>query len=324
MSPEETTIPARHNIAMWGTPGSGKTTFLAALSGALGRQDRDWKLIGTDNPSTSELIRLTTELMSQRRFPRPTRGIERYSWALIGPSSERRSLSWSPRARKSQNESGARIGLELRDPAGELFGPTSGNEELVEHLVNSRGIVYLFDPVWEFAYGDSFDFLYGILSRVAQRMYESPEFDGTLPHYLTVCITKFDDVRMFETAETLRLIDYDPADRFGFPQVRVPDAAELFRKVCEVSRSGNAELILNSLQRYFRRDRIRFYVTSSIGFHVNPTLGRFDRDDFQNLIPDSDDPKQMMIRGPVYPIHVMEPVLWLAKALAAQDERRRR
>lgn len=324
MTSDDARIPARHNIAMWGTPGSGKTTFLAALSGALGRGDLDWKLIGTDNASTTELIRLTTELMTQRRFPRPTRGIHRYSWALVGPTPDRRPrlrLGWS---RGRRNESGARIGLELRDPSGELYGPDGGNDELVDHLVNSRGIIYLFDPVWEFAYGDSFDFLYGLLSRLSQRMFELPDFDGTLPHYLAVCITKFDDVRMFETAEKLRLTTYDPADRFGFPGVSVPDATELFQKVTEVSRSGNAELIFNLLRRYFRRDRTRFYVTSSVGFHVSPMLNRFDPDDFQNLIPDSDDPKQMMIRGPVYPINVMEPVLWLAEELAAQGQRRRR
>lgn len=323
MSPEETRVPARHNIAMWGTPGSGKTTFLAALSGALGRQNLDWKLVGTDNPSTSELIRLTTELMSRQHFPKATIGIEHYSWALVGAPPARPARSRFRRGGQRQ-EGSARIGLELRDPSGELYGQEGGSEELVEHLVNSRGIIYLFDPVWEFAYGDSFDFLYGILSRVAQRMLDSPDFDGALPHHLAVCITKFDDVRMFETAEKLRLTTYDPTDRLGFPRVSVDDAAELFQKVCEVSRSGNAELIFNSLQRYFRRDRIRFYVTSSIGFHVNPMFNRFDPDDFQNLIPDSADPKQMMIRGPVYPINVMEPVLWLAGELTAHEERRRR
>jgi hypothetical protein len=323
MNPQEAVkLPAGHNIAMWGTPGSGKTTFLAALSIALGRHDLGWKLVGSDHPSTNALIQLTTELMSRQRFPEATVGIERYSWFLVGPPG-RRARAWF--GRNGGSEDSVKIGLDLRDPSGEIFGLDRASDELVEHLVNSRGIIYLFDPVWEFAYGDSFDYLYGVLSRLAQRMLGSPDFaDGRLPHHMAVCITKFDDIRMLETAEKLRLVTYDSSDQFGFPRVSDGEAPELFRKLCEVSRSGNAELVFNYLQQYFHPERVRFYVTSSIGFHMNPALGRFDPDDFQNLIPDPADPKRLTIRGPVYPINVMEPVLWLGRQLSAQRERGRR
>ena len=45
-----------YGISMWGAPGSGKTTFLAALNIALTRWGKDWKVIGADEASTQKLI----------------------------------------------------------------------------------------------------------------------------------------------------------------------------------------------------------------------------------------------------------------------------
>ncbi|TYB43965.1 ATP-binding protein [Actinomadura chibensis] len=309
-----------HNIAMWGTPGSGKTTFLGALSIALSLQDQGWKLVGGDLPSTDALIKLATDLAGQRRFPRPTQGIERYRWKLVGPPpGRRRRWPWGGPAPEA-----VQIGLDLRDPTGEVYALNAASEDLVERLVNSRGIIYLFDPVWEFVKGNSFDYLFGVLHRITQRMLDAGEFsDGCLPHYLAVCITKFDDVRVLETAEKLRLVTPDTEGPLGFPRVSDDDARALFRWLCDVSRSGNAELVLNHIRQFFHKDRVRYYVSSSIGFYVDPELRLFDPDDVQNLIPDPDNPTQMKIRGPVYPINVTEPVTWLARELAAQDRGRR-
>ncbi|TMR05721.1 hypothetical protein ETD83_05640 [Actinomadura soli] len=321
MNPQETARQQLgHNIAMWGTPGSGKTTFLGALSIALSRQDQGWKLVGSDVPSTDALIKLATDLAGQRKFPQPTQGIERYRWNLVGAApGRRRRRPWG-----GPGPEAVQIGLDLRDPTGEVYALNAASEDLVERLVKSRGIIYLFDPVWEFVKGNSFDYLYGVLLRIAHRMVDAGEFsDGSLPHYLAVCITKFDDVRVLETAEKLRLVTPDTEGLLGFPRVGDDDARALFRWLCEVSRSGNAELVLNMIKQFFHEDRVRYYVTSSIGFYVDPEFRLFDPDDVQNLIPDPDNPTQMKIRGPVYPINVTEPVTWLAQELAAQDRSRR-
>ncbi|WP_019629293.1 ATP-binding protein [Actinomadura atramentaria] len=320
MEPERGLPPARpeHNIAMWGPPGSGKTTFLAALHIALNRRQDGWKVVGANGPSTDALIRLTGSLATQGHFPAATRGIERYRWYLVGAAE--RAKRFALRRRPPQD---VRIGLDLLDPSGELFdqehsGYAGVHGELVDNLVNSRGIVFLFDPVREFEDGDAFDYLHGVLSQLANRMLESPEFaDGMLPHHVAVCITKFDEIRVMETAEKLRLVTVDPDDPLGFPKVEEEDARDLFRALCGVSATGNAELVHNTLIQYFRPERVRFFVTSAVGFYVDPRVGRFDRDDYQNLLPEAESSKAVRVRGTIHPINVVEPLLWLGRSLAA-------
>ncbi|MFC0041345.1 hypothetical protein [Actinomadura rayongensis] len=318
MEPERGAPPAEHNIAMWGPPGSGKTTFLAALTIAMNRRQDGWKVVGANGPSTDALIKLTASLATQRRFPAATRGTERYRWYLIGAARERRRSLLRRRAPED-----VRIGLDLLDPSGELFnqehsGYAGAHGELIDNLVNSRGIVFLFDPVREFEDGDAFDYLHGVLSQLAHRMLDSPEFaGGRLPHYLAVCVTKFDEIRVLETAEKLRLVTSDVADPLGFPKVEPEDAQELFRTLCEVSATGNAEMVHNTLAQYFRPERVRYFVTSAIGFYVDPLIGAYDRDDYQNLLPEAESSRAVRIRGTVHPINVVEPLLWLGQSLAA-------
>jgi hypothetical protein len=306
-----------HSIAMWGAPSSGKTTFLAALSIALTRRGKDWKVVGSDKASADKLIALTTPLTREHAFPLATSGIEAFRWQLVGQV--QRTI---PRMfRTERYEETIRIGLDLADPSGEIAGPerTEGGErvELIDNLERSRGIVFLFDPIRESETGDTFDHTFGVLAQLTQRMIDSSEFaDGWLPHYVAVCITKFDEIRVFKTAEKLNLLVADPADPLGLPRVADEDARELFAQLCDVSQSGNADMVLNTLTQHFRPERIKFFVTSAIGFYVDPRKGVYDPDDIQNLLPDTNNPKKPRIRGTVHPINVMEPLLWLGRQLA--------
>ena len=47
----------------------------------------------------------------------------------------------------------------------------------------------------------------------------------------------------------------------------------------------------------------------------------YDPDDPQNLLPDDSAPESSRIRGPVHPINVVEPLLWLGEKLTAEPER---
>ena len=65
--------------------------------------------------------------------------------------------------------------------------------ELIDGLVRSRGIIYIFDPMRESDDGDAFDHTFGMLVQLARRMDEQASWQGgRLPHYVAVCITKFD------------------------------------------------------------------------------------------------------------------------------------
>ena len=112
-----------------------------------------------------------------------------------------------------------------------------------------------------------------------------PEFDGTLPHHVAICVTKFDEPKVFDTAERLKLLRYDRNDPFQFPRVEGGDARLLFASLCSSSSgNGNGDLMLNALEQYFREDRVKFFVTSAVGFYVDPYTNKFDRDNPQNVV----------------------------------------
>jgi hypothetical protein len=138
---------------------------------------------------------------------------------------------------------------------------------------------------------------------------------GCLPHYIAICITKFDEVRVLQTAEKLELLTARRNDEFGFPRVDPVRAETLLRELCRHSQSGNDDLMLDNLRQHFAPERIRYFVTSAIGFHVDPATNVYNPDDFQNLMPDENDPREMRIRGTVWPINVVEPLMWLASRL---------
>ncbi|GAA4188404.1 hypothetical protein GCM10022252_23610 [Streptosporangium oxazolinicum] len=315
------------NITMWGAPGSGKTTFLAALNIALLRQEGNWRVVGANGQSTSFLTEKTTALSRDKVFPEGTQGLDNYNWFLVGH--ERRRARWFRRSRAAR---ALKIGINLLDPPGGAFGGNRGvaQQDLLRNLVQSRGVVFLFDPIRENEDGDAFEYFYGALAQLAEQVIARSEVtDGRLPHHLAVCITKFDDFKVLETAKRLRLLTTDPEDPFGFPRVANEDAKELFQHLCRVSASGNADMVLNAIGRFFREDRIRYFVTSSIGFYADPKRRIFDMDDYQNIVPTVSKPvdgqpssdtrrnTEILIRGEVRPINVMEPMLWLGQRIPA-------
>lgn len=308
------------SITMWGPPATGKTTFLAALSIALIRYGSVWRVNGMDDASTQTLIQLTMRLTRDRRFPPATQGIAHYKWTLDGKLMRRvRRRRWIGYRQREQD---TRIPLNLVDSQGKLVGPQregSAQADLIKNLMNSNAIVFLYDPIREFDRGDSFDHTFGVLQQMAQR-HEGPP--GTrLPHYVAVCVTKFDEIRVFRTAEKLGLVEYD-ADLPGFPRVVNEDARELFAELCKLPGDGEADLVLNLLEQNFHPDRIRYFITSAIGFYVDPRTGAFNPDDYQNHLPEPDtgrgNENESSIRGAIRPINVVEPLIWLADMITAE------
>ena len=308
-----------HGITMMGAASSGKSTFLSALSLALTWQGGDWKVIPSDDASAQKLIDMTTKLTVNRDFPVGTsQSIERYRWMLFGEI--RRSMPRRLRSPRLWSER-IRMDLQVADPPGDIPATESGSrlsQDLVSTLSESRGIVFLFDPVGEFERGDAYENISGILARLRQRMRGSPEcaVDGRLPHYVAVCVSKFDDERVLRTASELRLLTRDPDDQYGFPRVPDASARELFAALSRVSRSGYADLVPSTLETFFRPDRIRYFVTSAIGFYVDPHAGAYDHSDHLNYVAVDGAAR---IRGAVHPINVAEPLIWLGSRLAAQE-----
>ncbi|MGW4423184.1 hypothetical protein [Streptosporangium sp. NPDC004631] len=320
-----------HNIAIWGAPGSGKTTFLAALNIALIRKNGPWRVVGADGPSIDFLSEMTSALSQHQRFPPATGALGHYRW-FLSRSPEQGRRGWLRRRRQAR---AWKIGLDVLDAPGGFFraeraGYGTDREELLDNLASSRGIVFLFDPIRESKDGDAFAYLHGVLADLAGRMLATDEYDdGMLPHHLAICITKFDELRVLQTADKLSLLTPDPDDPHRFPRVAAEDAEELFQALSTVSASGNADMVLPALKQFFRPDRIKFFVTSSIGFYLDQRKGVFDPDDFQNLIPETPGGaggqensraapgNRFRIRGQARPINVMEPMLWLGRRMSS-------
>lgn len=301
-------------ITLWGATATGKTTFLAALYTALLEQNLGWRLRGEDQGSTEALVTLTHTLADEGMFPGGTTGIRNYHWSLVGTV---------PRAIKEWHWYGLRrwdrnviIPLELVDAAGEIAdaGRVYGREvtqRFVDNLANSTGIVFFFDPIREFEFGDAFQHAFGVLTQLDSKM----KSDGKLPHHVAVCVTKFDEQRVFDAATGMRMIDYDD-DPPGFPRVPEEDAREFFARLCSVSRTRSAHRVLPLLEQTFDRNKIRFFVTSAIGFYVDRYSGTFDPNDYQQHIPPGAAGEEPRVRGVIHPINVVEPIVWLGKQLA--------
>jgi energy-coupling factor transporter ATP-binding protein EcfA2 len=319
--PTSRTHRSDQGIAVLGATGSGKSTFLGALQIAflnrplyLKETDR-WQIWSRDAASRAELVKMHTALTSEGKFPMTTRGIDRFDWILQGKveRTEKTGL-WRTQTYNQEVE----LTLKLTDPTGELTGfeqmGRQLREELVGHMAGSRGILYMFDPIREFNRGDAYDKTYSLIMDLMAAVPDDDRIDGKLPHYVAICVTKLDDPRVFRTAQSLGMLVRNDHDPFGFPIVHDTDARDLLLELCKVGRKGNAQMVPQLLEEYFHRDRIAYFVTSSVGFMLNKRTRRFDEQDTENVYRlQSND---SLVRGPVNPINVVEPVLWLVHRLA--------
>jgi hypothetical protein len=304
-------------IAMLGPTESGKSTFLCALKKALLEQDEDWMLFTRDAASQRLLDEMSSALISEGGFPLPTQAVNPIRW-ILGGMVERTVPTGKRFNQVTTVKDRVEITLRLTDAPGGLgqadqIGLTDRNE-LVQQLADSRGILYMFDPIREFTHGDAFQRADSLLSELMGVVSQQPDFDGKLPHHLAVCVTKLDDPRVFQTARELGMLIPDGNSRWGFPCVHETDARALFHALGRISRSGNGEAVPRLLERHFRPERINYYVTSAVGFMVNKRTRRFDPRDTENVYRTASGAP--LVRGPVHPINVVEPVLWIVRQLA--------
>ncbi len=305
-----------HSITMWGPSGTGKTTFLAALSIGLIRRGSEWRVTGADKDSTNWLIDLTSTLTRERAFPPSTVAIAHYRWKLDGRFKRKVRRGWFGWEWRDLN---VMISLDLVDSQGELVGPKNrdSRNDLIKNLMDSSAIIFLYDPIQEVDHGKAFDHTFGVLQQMAQRAEGPP--GSRLPHYVAVCVSKFDEIRVLATAEKLGLLSYDEEPPM-LPRVADEDARDLFIELCKVQPSGDAEMVVNLLEQNFQHDRIKYFITSAIGFFVDNNSGRYNPEDYQNHLPDSTDLYKARIRGPIHPINVVEPLLWLTEKLTSDSE----
>ena len=291
--------------------------MLAVSTGS--RAIGQWTMYPVNAASEEFLVRSVHQLVVEQRFPEatPLSVITPISVILKGDLT---GSEFAPRRRFWKR--GPVIDsfqLDLLDLAGEAFAydperqiPSDTADAAIDNIADAQGLVYFFDPVSEFDRRSSAEYMYSPLVRLLGRM-KGQASDRFLPQQVSVCMTKFDHPRIFMQIKQLGLLDEN---------FRVSDrnAKRIFDMYCEGRFSSDdersyasAQFIRNQLQTYFAPDNVRYFVTSSVGLHRQSAnfddlagFPRIDPDDFANVYSQHGG---LMIRGPIEPINVLEPLI---------------
>ncbi|OAA29615.1 hypothetical protein UG55_1001120 [Frankia sp. EI5c] len=191
-------------------------------------------------------------------------------------------------------------------PAGPSPGARlAAQAELIDYLVSCDGIVLLVDPIREREDRDNLAYFDAMINRVFRRVHAAGGTQGgALPHHLSVCITKFDDPRVLGVAlDAAQLAEL--AARPGPPRLDDKVASRYLEQLC--ASSPSAAYLRGTIDGLFQKDRVRYYATSSIGFHVGQD-GRFSPADYANVVMTGG---QARVRGMVRPMNVLEPIVSL-------------
>ena len=314
-------------IGLWGSPGSGKTTYLASLPKALSSADQSigkWAIWPKGPASAALLKQWNRRLTMEQLFPDPTQvgNVVNLAWRFVGDLTGSRYKRGAFRRLPAKSE----FDLDVIDVSGEIFGdsPTISQEKIdiaLNHLVQAEGLIFLFDPITERDKHTAFEYMSSTLVELSLRIEsEGRRIGQHLPHYIAVCITKFDHEDVFTNACEAGLVNYGPD---GIPRVIGDHAEEMFNAMCEgrfwpdrKDSHGGALFVKEKLREYFQPSRIRYYATSSIGFKKtvgwDPKANRlgfqFDPDNYVNF-DERDGTKRIL--GPIMPINVLEPLVEL-------------
>lgn len=294
-------------IGLLGCTLSGKSTYLAALDIASARAGGGWSMVGVDEGSEDFLEESTYSLAAEKRFPEGTQVDSIYSWMLS------KDAGAAPEEGKPPQPEYTRILLDVSDRPGGFYQygidrepidgvpDESGVDQDLDHLVGSDGLILQFDPIREQYEGDNYLYFQRVLRLLASRWHGNRL---PMPHYVALCVTKFDDPEIFQRAILgghVSVVDLAT----GSPGVKGDRAQMFFHDL--ISQPGNADLAMSLLHYYFRPERIRCFVVSSIGFYISPSTNKFNIADFENVIDTDTGPTR--IRGNIYPLNVLEPIM---------------
>ena len=315
-------------IALLGAPASGKTTYLAALQHAVSSADNSvgrWTMYPANETSSRALADWSHDLIIEQRFPEATFPEDPVplEWQFVGDLAGSR-FERRPWWRRRRGELESRFKLDLIDVRGELYrrdpDKSQAASAALDHIANAQGIIYLFDPTPNRYTRDPAAYLNEIVSELLLSAKGRPR--RYLPHQVSVCITKFDDPAVFRLARQIALVA-SGAD--GMPRVRDEDAERFFDELCTGRIWGeldehyqqSAQFVRGMIHQVFQPDRIRYFVTSSIGFRTEPPTEdkadvRLNPNDFANFYERDGQP---VIRGTVHPINVLEPLIDLQQRI---------
>jgi hypothetical protein len=303
--------PSAIRIGIWGTSGSGKTTFLAALPvAAWNGRNGTWGVSTTSQEAAVYLNHVVQQLTVEQRCPVATLVMQPISWTFRGRPARRGVL-----ARLGVGRSEVDFTLELYDPPGAFYENGHVDPELIQSLSTTRGLLYLIDPTVGAANDQTFRGFFDALTQLNTRMAENGQlYHGKLPHFVAVCVTKFDDERLFR--RLARETDFLVQDKDGerLPRIRPGKSKEYFDFVCDRMLGAQAALVRRALTAHFHPDRIEYFATSAVGFRLN-SRREFDFADFANVRMAGG---VATIRDTPRPVNVLEPLLFLEERIRSE------
>ncbi|GHG01334.1 hypothetical protein GCM10017567_15690 [Amycolatopsis bullii] len=304
-------------IGLWGAPRAGKTTYLSALRIAAQKpvMGYRWSLSGCDTASADFLNESVKRFVRDKDFPAPTRGYRTLSWRFEGTRHHPENGRFAKLRKKLSVGSPQEVDIEfivqMQDAAGETFGEGEAAKHydgVRSHLMNADGIVYVFDPIGnEEKATKSFDFYFETLERLKTGMREQGLLvGGKLPHFLSVCVTKFDHPAIFNAAMKAGIIYQEHEG--AMPVVPSSIAPEFLRGLC---RDEGSRWVCDTLESEFLPERVSYFATSAVGFHLSD--GKFNLRNFSNVAPDG-----QHFLGAAMPINVLEPIISLHRRVRGQ------
>lgn len=320
-------------IGLWGAPASGKTTYLAALRHALhvDRANGRWNIYPGNDVSAEFMVRATHSLVADHRFPEATviDDADPLRWHFVGDLTGSR---FDKRKLRRRAPVPSEFVLGMSDVSGEAYAseteymPAAIARWALDNLVSAQGLLYFFDPITERENRHSMAYLNRTIIALSHRIREAGQLiNGYLPHHVAVCITKFDHPQVFEQAQRRGIVSPGPD---GTPWVHGKDAETLFNMICDNSfwddderdDASSAWFVRDELRTRFHPDRIHYFATSAIGFYRplrrDPATGQpsaFDPRDYENVwVRDG----RLVIRGPIAPVNVLEPLLTLQDGIS--------
>ncbi|MGB7441825.1 MAG: hypothetical protein WA919_12210 [Coleofasciculaceae cyanobacterium] len=247
-------------LAIWGTSGAGKTTYLTRLYEVL--INKEWG-VETDKKA-QEFIDKNLRKINKGEFPDRTStqdndSLELYCYKLIEPDSKQKT----------------QIELNFIDAPGEFYERIKDKKvtvcdkqnhleiELIDYLLSCHGIVFLLDPLRTQEDGDSYYILLGELFREMQSR-QSIYCPGKqkLEQYVAFAITKIDRKNVWEKYKYHEAI-------YAFIDLLGPSAnLQWLKNFFQLDRTKLSKQInKKEFQSASRYHRCQFFTISSIGMY---------------------------------------------------------
>lgn len=182
------TGPKDIRIGLWGTSGSGKTTYLAMLYDALENSEK-WTVEAGDDQADQFIDAQISRITDTGNFPlatQPTANLDIFTYIL------------KP---QSYNGTGS-IVLNFIDAPGGFYEDIRGTAQqvqigeeqgdIVEYLRSCDGIIFLLDPIRSKRQGESYKTLLLRLFREFQKRSRQKDIDTKIQQYMAFCVTKVD------------------------------------------------------------------------------------------------------------------------------------